>query len=93
MSDREHLPNRRASEAAKFSYMEKPWTVMFSRWPDGRIAEIFVDAAKWSPLSDLAADAAILASLALQHGVAFETVKHALALRGGPLAAAMEAIA
>lgn len=91
-ADRERLPNRRGSEQINFVYGDKPWTAAASRYPDGRIAEIFVYAGKCSDQSEMAADAAILASIALQHGAPFDVVKHAIADRGGPLAAALDAL-
>ena len=68
-------------------------TATVGRFTDGRIAEVFLDAAKTSSLAEIAADAAIVASLALQSGCAVETLRHALAGRSaGPLAAALAII-
>jgi hypothetical protein len=51
MPERERLPNRRAAELIDFEHDRGRWTVTIGRYPDGRIAEIFLDAAKESPLS------------------------------------------
>ena len=88
MSERLCLPNRRGAEVFEFEHGRRRWTTTISRLPDGAVAEIFLDT-KPSPLADMAQNAAILASLALQHGASFETVRHAIASRGGPLAAAL----
>jgi hypothetical protein len=46
---------------------------------DGRVGEVFLNADRSNSLLDvLASDAAILASLALQHGCPLETITHAL---------------
>jgi hypothetical protein len=54
------------------------------RFDDGRIAEIFINGAKVGTAAETnAQDAAIVASLALQHGCPVETIRHALARSGG----------
>jgi hypothetical protein len=48
-------------------------------YPDGEVGEIFLNADRSDSLLDvLTSDAAILASLALQHGCSLETIVHAL---------------
>jgi hypothetical protein len=87
---RERLPDRREAELVDFEHAGRPWTVTVGRFADGRIAELFLDAAKESPLVELAQESAIVASLALQSGCAFETLRHALAGRNaGPLGDAL----
>jgi hypothetical protein len=94
MTDRERLPNRRRAEA--FTFKQSPeqewsWTATIGRFADGRIAEIFLDAPKETPQVELAQESAIVASIALQHGVPFDVLRQALAGRGqGPLALALE---
>jgi hypothetical protein len=85
---RHRLPDRRGAEAFDFVHGERRWTATVGRFPDGAVAEIFINA-KPSPLADMVQDAAILASIALQHGASVEVVHHAIAGRGGPLAAAL----
>jgi len=76
---RERLANRRASESYPFEWNGMAFVATISRYPDGRIAEIFVGNGKAGSHTDAAAkDAAIVASIALQHGVPLETIKHAL---------------
>ena len=60
------------------------YTGGIGRFDDGRIAEIFINGAKvGSAAKANAQDAAIVASLALQHGCPIETIRHALARSGG----------
>ena len=91
MSERLRLPDRRKAEVFEFDHGGRRWTATVGRFPDGAVAEIFLNT-KPSTLADFAQDAAILASLALQHGAPFETVRHAITGRGGPLAAALALI-
>ena len=91
MSDRRRLPDRRAADVFDFEHEGRRWTATIGRFPDGDVSEVFLDT-KPSPLADMAQDAAILASIALQHGASLATVHHAIADRGGPLAAAFNVI-
>ena len=93
MSDRERLPDRRVSELVDFEHGGRKWTATFGRFADGRIAEVFLDAPKESPLVELAQDGALAASLALQSGCPLETLRHALSGReAGPLRTALALI-
>jgi hypothetical protein len=90
---RERLPDRREAELVDFKHGGRKWTASIGRFSDGRIAEVFLDAAKESPLVELAQESAIVASLALQSGCSIETLRHALAGRGaGPLGEALALI-
>lgn len=46
---RERLPNRRAAETFGFEHGGRKWTATISRFPDGRVAEIFIDGSKGGP--------------------------------------------
>jgi ribonucleoside-diphosphate reductase alpha chain len=76
---RERLPNRRAHtllniEAGGFRYVAG-----VGHYDDGRLAEIFLNAEKGgSPLDDAARDSAVVASIALQHGVDPDMLRRAL---------------
>lgn len=86
---RERLPNYRHSISFNFEHGGQKYHATASRFGDGRLAEIFLDCSKpGSAASEHASSSAILASLALQNGVARETICHAVA--GGPLAIALE---
>ena len=86
MSERLRLPHRRPAEVFDFEQGGWRWTATIGRFPDGAVAEVFLNA-KPSPLSDMAQDAAILASIALQHGA---SVDHLRAGRGGDVSAGGE---
>jgi hypothetical protein len=89
-SERERLPDRRNAELIDFKHGGRRWTASIGRFSDGRIAEVFLHAAKESPLLELAQESAIVASLALQSGCPIETLRHALAGRDvGPLGAVL----
>jgi hypothetical protein len=76
---RELLAPRRRNESFEFSHGGLKFTATFSRYRDGRISELFISSHKpGSAVESLARDSAILTSLCLQHGVAIETITHAL---------------
>jgi ribonucleoside-diphosphate reductase alpha chain len=96
---RQRPPDRRASENFAFECNGLDYLASVSRFPDGRLAEIFISNAKVGSHSDAAAkDAAVVASIALQFGVPAETIRHAL-LRdpqgrpSSPLGAALDLLA
>jgi hypothetical protein len=86
---RERLPDRRGSISFNFVHDSRTYHATATRYADGRLAEIFLDVGKaGSTVQQHAEATAVLASLALQHGVAPQTIIHAV--QGGPLAAALE---
>jgi hypothetical protein len=88
MMKRESLPNRRRSVAFTFEFESHKYRATASRFTNGRLAEIFLDADKaGTPLQLNAETAAILTSLALQHGVDVETIRHSV---NGPIAVALD---
>jgi hypothetical protein len=99
MSDRQRLPNRRASETFALECAGLKYTATVSRFADGRIGEIFLSNHKGGSHADTAArDAAITCSIALQFGADIETVRRALCRDGrgnasGPLGVALDLIA
>jgi alkylated DNA repair dioxygenase AlkB len=98
MSERQRLPNRRAHELLDFEHAGFRFTAGVGRFPDGRLAEIFLNGAKiGTPIDVNARDAAIVASLALQHGTETDEIRHALSRNGdgsaaGPLGAVLDRI-
>jgi hypothetical protein len=79
MSHRERLRNRRRSEVFELELHGLRYTATFSRFDDGRVAEIFLQNHKPASQSDAnARDSAIAASLALQFGCLLETLRRAL---------------
>ena len=99
MSERERLLNRRASTTFDLEAAGLKYTCTFSRFPDGRISELFLSNHKTNSSADVGArDAAITFSIAVQHGADPETIRRALCRdpRGaasGPLGAALDQIA
>jgi hypothetical protein len=96
---RERLPNRRRSETFTFELHGLHCVASFSRFDDGRIAEVFLQNHKPGSQSDSnARDAAVAASLALQFGCPLDVLRRAL-LRDAqgrastPLGAALDLIA
>ena len=76
---RRTLPNRRAAEIIDFWHDGLAYTAGISRYRDGHVAEVFLSCAKaGSTAADLARDAAIAASIALQHGCPIEVLRHAV---------------
>jgi len=99
MTARARLPNRRLAESFELEVAGLRYTATIGRFPDGAIGEIFLQNHKPDSQSDSnARDAAVAASLALQHGCPLETLQHAL-LRdpqgrpSTPLGAAIDIIA
>jgi ribonucleoside-diphosphate reductase alpha chain len=96
---RERLPNRRPSEAFTLECSGLLYTCTVSRGRDGRIAEIFLSDHKAGSQADAnARNSAVVCSIALQHGVPLETIRHALLrdARGAassPLGVALDVIA
>jgi hypothetical protein len=95
---RERLRNRRASVCFPFTAQSLKFTGSYSRFDDGRIAEIFITNHKaGSSAGILANEAAIAASFAMQHGCLAELIARALPRDGngvalGPLGAALDFI-
>jgi hypothetical protein len=96
---RERLSNRRFSETLDFELNGRKYRCSFSRYPDGRLAEIFISNNRVNSDSDTAAkDSAVVCSIALQFGVPVETIRRALmrdssGRPNGPLGAALDRIA
>ncbi|MPZ39844.1 MAG: hypothetical protein GEU95_17645 [Rhizobiales bacterium] len=84
---RDRLPNRRHAETFTFEHDGVRYVCTVGRFPDGRLGEIFIDGSKVGSAVGLhAQDAAVLASLLLQHGVHASTIRHSIA---GPIATAL----
>ena len=92
------LPDRRLAESFEFEHGTVSYVATVGRYADGRLGEIFLSCTKaGSALDSAARDAAIIASLALQHGADPEALRHALGRNsnGAPLtslAAALDLI-
>jgi hypothetical protein len=97
MSRRIRLPNRRESETFGLEAQGLKFTCTASRFPDGRLAEVFLQSHKTHSMAGInAQDAAVVCSLALQHGVPLDVIRRAFDVKGrasGPLATALDMLA
>jgi hypothetical protein len=93
---RRRLHNRREHEIISFEHVGVAYIAGCGRFDDGTLAEIFLSTAKHGTgLDTNARDAAISASLLLQHGCPSETLRRALTRNangspGGALAQALD---
>src|SRR5580700_2158140 len=93
---RERLANRRLSETFAFTCGVFAYVATVSFFADGRLAEIFLGNGKAGSATDSAAkDSAVVASIALQHGIPVDVIRRALLrdARGqasSPLGAALD---
>jgi hypothetical protein len=67
---RERLPNRRAAETVQIEHGGQRFTVTVGFYPDGRPGEVFTHGIRTgSSLDALLADACVLLSVLMQHGI------------------------
>lgn len=98
MTARDRLKNRRPHEVFAIEHSGMKFTAGIGRFPDGRLAELFVATDELGTLFDtVMRDAAILLSLAVQHGSDVDTIHHALVRNGdgsasGPIGALLDLI-
>jgi len=99
MTARRRLDNRRASVSFNFEAHGMRHTATYSKFPNGRLAEIFLSNGKAGSQADASCrDAAVAASLALQHGCTLETLRGAVlrnpnGTASSPLGVALDVIA
>jgi hypothetical protein len=93
------LPNRRGHELLDFEHGGIRYAAGAGRFEDGELGEIFLSTAKHGTAVDVnARDAAVAASLLLQHGCSVDTLRRALTRNGdgsasGPLARVLDLLA
>lgn len=76
---RNRLPNRRAAETITFERAGASFTMTAGRYDDGRLGEIFMNAAHAnSALDAIISDAAIAVSFALQNGCDPDDIRRAM---------------
>ena len=76
---RQVLPQRRRAETLTCGSWNQPFAVTVGFYDDGTPGEVFIDSRKTGgDVEAIARDAAVVISLALQHGVAIETIRHAI---------------
>ena len=77
------LPQRRAAEIFDLRFWNQPFTVTVGFYADGTPGEVFIDGGKTGQdIQNIARDAAVVLSLALQHGIPIETIRHAVTRSG-----------
>jgi hypothetical protein len=78
--NRTPLPNRRSHETFRFEHWGQSYIVGIGRARVGApILEVFINCAKSGTQAEtLARDSAVILSLALQHGVPVDEIRHAL---------------
>jgi hypothetical protein len=75
---RRTLPQRRAAETFDLRFWNQLFTVTVGFCADGTPGEIFIDGGKTGQdVQSTARDAAVMLSLALQHGTPIETIRRA----------------
>ena len=73
------LPQRRPAETFNLRFWNQSFSVTIGFYPDGTPGEVFIDGGKTGQdVQSTARDAAVVLSLALQHGVSPETIRHAV---------------
>jgi ribonucleoside-diphosphate reductase alpha chain len=78
-AQRERLPQRRFSQNLDIEVNGRKYRCSFSRFPDGRLAEVFISNNRVNSDSDTAAkDSAVVCSIALQFGVPVDVIRKAL---------------
>jgi hypothetical protein len=79
MMQRHRLPDRRRGETIEFCHDYHRYTLTVGHYRAGRIGEVFLNAHKsGGALEAVARDAAIVVSIALQHGADLGTIRCAL---------------
>ena len=87
---RRTLPQRRAAETFDLRFWNQPFTVTVGFYADGTPGEVFIDGGKTGQdIQSTARDAAVVLSLALQHGAPIETIRHAVTRNGSGSAASI----
>ena len=84
------LPQRRAAETFDLRFWNQSFTVTVGFYPDGTPGEVFIDGGKTGQdIQSIARDAAVVLSLALQHGTPIEAIRHAVTRSGSGEAASI----
>ena len=95
---RKRLPDRRPAVSFRLRHAGMEYAVSVGYFEDGQVGEIFLNAGKVNSTVDIASrDAAIAASLALQHGASPKVLAGAMSREpdgspSGPLGAVLQLI-
>ncbi len=80
---RNPLPQRRDSETIDFRFWNQPLSMTVGYYDDGTPGEVFIDGGKTGQdVQSTARDAAVVLSIALQHGMPLDTIRHAVTRNG-----------
>lgn len=91
MNGRSRLPNRRPSSVLSFMFNGMEYTATMGFYPDGALGEVFIDCSRiGSTAAHMAQDAAVLISLAIQHGVPIEVMRAAMGRGDDPATGPMQ---
>jgi hypothetical protein len=84
------LPQRRAAVTFDLRFWSQLFTFTVGLYPDGTLGEVFIAGGKTGQdIQSTARDAAVVLSLALQHGIPIETIRHAVTRDGFGAAASI----
>jgi hypothetical protein len=87
---RQVLPQRRRAETFTVIHWNQPFVVTVGFYADGTPGEVFIDAGKTGQdIRSTARDAAVVLSLALQHGTPIGVIRHAITRSGSGEAASI----
>ena len=87
---RRPLPQRQSAETFNLRFWNQSFSVTIGFYPDGTPGEVFIDGGKTGQdIQSTARDAAVVLSLALQHGTPIETIRHAVTRSGSGEAASI----
>jgi len=87
---RRTLPQRRAAQTFDMRFWNQSFSVTIGFYPDGTPGEVFIDGGKTGQdIQSTARDAAVVLSLALQHGAPIEAIRHAVTRSGSGAAASI----
>lgn len=79
MSARAALPNRRRQESVDFLHGGIGFTASIGRYADGRVGEAFLSCSRTTTnIESVGRDAAIILSIAIQHGASIKVIRDAL---------------
>jgi hypothetical protein len=98
MTARERLKNRRSHEVFAVEHGTMKFTAGIGRFPDGRLAELFITTNKLGTGVDVVLrDSAILLSFALQFGAGIQMIRRVLVRNGdgsasGPIGVLLDLI-
>lgn len=85
MTERLALPMRRRCETFEIDFggLKNSHVITVGYYNDGRPGEVFINGGKsGEQVEAIARDGAVLLSMALQHGVALDTIRHAITRDG-----------